>query len=255
MLFRRVLKHVTDQNWTAVFIDLVIVVIGVFLGIQVANWNETRELRNEEAGHLRALENDIAFSIANLETLLENFEQQQAVRERLYEFGRDPTMTLSPREIDGLLQGGLYNIQRIRVSQAAFDVLKNAGGFSAIGDPKLIAELQTLDALLVAAKSGEDEDFQITFMYSDAFLIEAADIENLLLHNTVGDYEVLEFVKGREEASMSIEDLRSTRLKNLVLYRAEITRGRMVRTRQLLDQYAKIQALIDARQIELGVSE
>ena len=39
MLLRRITKHVTDQNWFAVFIDFLIVVTGVFIGIQVANWN------------------------------------------------------------------------------------------------------------------------------------------------------------------------------------------------------------------------
>ena len=42
MLLRRLTKHVQDQNWFAVGIDFCIVVIGVFIGIQVANWNETR---------------------------------------------------------------------------------------------------------------------------------------------------------------------------------------------------------------------
>ncbi|MEL6694555.1 MAG: hypothetical protein AAFQ12_16245, partial [Pseudomonadota bacterium] len=42
MLLRRITKHVKEQNWFAVGIDFVIVVIGVFIGIQVANWNESR---------------------------------------------------------------------------------------------------------------------------------------------------------------------------------------------------------------------
>lgn len=42
MLLRRITKHVKEQNWFAVGIDFVIVVIGVFIGIQVSNWNETR---------------------------------------------------------------------------------------------------------------------------------------------------------------------------------------------------------------------
>ena len=42
MLLRRVTKHVKDQNWFAVGIDFCIVVIGVFIGIQVANWNEAQ---------------------------------------------------------------------------------------------------------------------------------------------------------------------------------------------------------------------
>ena len=36
MLLRRITKHITEQNWFAVFIDFLIVVVGVFIGIQVA---------------------------------------------------------------------------------------------------------------------------------------------------------------------------------------------------------------------------
>jgi hypothetical protein len=40
MLLRRITQHVQNQNWFAVFLDFLIVVVGVFIGIQVANWNE-----------------------------------------------------------------------------------------------------------------------------------------------------------------------------------------------------------------------
>ena len=40
MLLRRITEHVKAQNWTAVALDFFIVVIGVFIGIQVANWND-----------------------------------------------------------------------------------------------------------------------------------------------------------------------------------------------------------------------
>jgi len=42
MIFRRIKAHIEKENWFAVGIDFCIVVIGVFIGIQVANWNETR---------------------------------------------------------------------------------------------------------------------------------------------------------------------------------------------------------------------
>jgi len=48
MLLRSVIEHVRGQNWFAVFIDFLIVVVGVFIGIQVANWNEVRLNRLEE---------------------------------------------------------------------------------------------------------------------------------------------------------------------------------------------------------------
>ncbi len=42
MILRRVIQHVRKQEWTAIWIDLLIVVVGVFIGIQVSNWNEDR---------------------------------------------------------------------------------------------------------------------------------------------------------------------------------------------------------------------
>lgn len=42
MLLRRITTHIKDQNWFAVGLDFVIVVVGVFIGIQVANWNDAR---------------------------------------------------------------------------------------------------------------------------------------------------------------------------------------------------------------------
>ena len=47
MAVRRIREHVASHNWFAVLVDLVIVTIGVFIGIQVSNWNAARLERGE----------------------------------------------------------------------------------------------------------------------------------------------------------------------------------------------------------------
>ena len=42
MLVRRVSKYVNEQNWFAVWLDVIIVFLGVFIGLQADNWNEAR---------------------------------------------------------------------------------------------------------------------------------------------------------------------------------------------------------------------
>ena len=42
MRVRRIIEHIRQQHWTAIGIDLVIVVFGVFIGMQVSNWNQAR---------------------------------------------------------------------------------------------------------------------------------------------------------------------------------------------------------------------
>lgn len=42
MILRRLAENLKQQNWTAIWIEFVLLVAGVFLGIQVSNWNEQR---------------------------------------------------------------------------------------------------------------------------------------------------------------------------------------------------------------------
>jgi len=43
MLFRRISENLKAQSWTAVVLDLVIVMTGIFLGLQVSQWYEGRQ--------------------------------------------------------------------------------------------------------------------------------------------------------------------------------------------------------------------
>ena len=50
MILRRLTANLRAQNWTAIAIEFLIVVIGVFIGTQVANWNQERlEKRRDRA--------------------------------------------------------------------------------------------------------------------------------------------------------------------------------------------------------------
>lgn len=42
MILRRLTENLRAQNWTAITLELLIVIVGVFVGTQVSNWNQTR---------------------------------------------------------------------------------------------------------------------------------------------------------------------------------------------------------------------
>ncbi len=46
MLPRRIANNLKEQNWTAIGVELLVLVIGVFMGLQVDNWNDSRVERN-----------------------------------------------------------------------------------------------------------------------------------------------------------------------------------------------------------------
>jgi len=59
MILRRVIDHVRNQQWTAIGIDFVIVVLGVFVGIQVSNWNAERAESRRSAIFTERLKADL----------------------------------------------------------------------------------------------------------------------------------------------------------------------------------------------------
>ncbi|MBL0164131.1 MAG: hypothetical protein IPP82_10990 [Xanthomonadales bacterium] len=59
MILRRLTEHLKQQHWTAIGIELVIVVLGVFLGMQVSNWNEDRETNQKAAVFTERLKTDL----------------------------------------------------------------------------------------------------------------------------------------------------------------------------------------------------
>src|SRR6266496_5584290 len=52
-------QHLRDHNWVAAAVDLAIVVTGVFLGIEAANWNDARKERLEERRYYAQIIEDL----------------------------------------------------------------------------------------------------------------------------------------------------------------------------------------------------
>ncbi|MEM8984104.1 MAG: hypothetical protein AAGC71_13820 [Pseudomonadota bacterium] len=103
MLLRRITKHVKDQNWFAVGIDFVIVVIGVFIGIQVANWNDARTNKADLLNSLQRLDKEVVQNISLIDDVVEKYDDGAADRA----FGR----------------GALNNCDISAESQAALEAL------------------------------------------------------------------------------------------------------------------------------------
>ena len=58
MILRRLSQSLKEQNWTAIWIEFILLVTGVFLGIQVANWNATQQDHKREAEFIKRLDSD-----------------------------------------------------------------------------------------------------------------------------------------------------------------------------------------------------
>ena len=75
MLLRRVITHVRRQEWTAIVIDFLIVVVGVFIGIQVSNWNDERLREKTAQTYIERIRDDLRANVDDLQQRLAYFSQ------------------------------------------------------------------------------------------------------------------------------------------------------------------------------------
>lgn len=90
MILRRVTQHVREQNWTAIAIDFVIVVVGVFLGIQIGNLNAQRIEAQRRGQIIDALGTNLTDAISVQERFVAEIESGLSEWDRAYERGEAP---------------------------------------------------------------------------------------------------------------------------------------------------------------------
>jgi hypothetical protein len=88
MIPRRLYAHVKAHDWFAVAVDFVIVVLGVFVGMQVNNWNEARVFAEHERALLTELRAEMEVAIDDTQALKTYFNGVSAAGERALAFLR-----------------------------------------------------------------------------------------------------------------------------------------------------------------------
>ena len=69
MIVRRIAESIRKHDWFSVAVETLIVVLGVFIALQVHNWNEARGDRDRETIHLASLADDIRSDIADIDEI------------------------------------------------------------------------------------------------------------------------------------------------------------------------------------------
>ena len=141
MILRRVVEHAKTQNWFAVTLDFLIVVMGVFVGIEVANWNQARQDRQEERRYYGQLLIDLRADVetfSRAERLTDMYDgAAQLVIDRLG--GKDP-----PHESPGRMATAIHHAGWVYIpyaSRGTYNELVSTGNLGLLRNPELKSEI------------------------------------------------------------------------------------------------------------------
>ena len=141
MLFRRIRDHVRRHDWFAVGIDLAVVIVGIYRGVQVAAWDENRRLLAQHEDYLSRLVDDLRDDVEEA-GIVDRINRLGAQRiDWIEEFlqGGSPTL-----ERDFQMQDffSLTNTRRIILRRNTFDEMQSSGKFGPlVDDPELRNDL------------------------------------------------------------------------------------------------------------------
>jgi hypothetical protein len=126
MILRRVMQHVRDQNWFAVGIDFVIVVVGVFIGIQVANWNEALAEKRRLGHQLVSLHAEFTENLGRFDAYQQRLEGQIADITVLRRVVAGEATGASSSDVDRMLMNA-FGVAVFTVDRTTLDELKQNG--------------------------------------------------------------------------------------------------------------------------------
>ena len=149
--------HLREQNWFALAAEFVIVVLGVFLGLQAANWNEERQEREDEEAILLRLKDETA-------TLLEVVREEHAVlKAKVDHYARAQTViftsseqrSLTPSECSAVAGSHIYRRESDQLP--VLEEMLSTGRFDRLTDEELKSQLRRYILFRDRQRANHDE--------------------------------------------------------------------------------------------------
>jgi hypothetical protein len=193
MILRRVIAHVRRQEWTAIAIDFVIVVIGVVVGIQVSNWNEEFETRKKAEIYTARLMSDLANEAFGYQALIEYLGDVLDNAERAIDSLTGDAVLSDEQFLISAYRASMYAFAERQ--RATFDELISTGEIGLIADLKLRQTaifIYNTPTFALITESGRDSEFREIFRKTVPAKIQRALLKNCGDRSSIpGDYESL----------------------------------------------------------------
>ncbi len=195
-MIRRIFQNIRKQDWTAVVIELVVVILGVFIGVQVSNWNADLETERKAALFTSRLKADLREEAWGYEVQVGYYGQ--VLRNAIA--AEDALAGRAPLSDEALLVAAYratqYNAYIRR--RATYDELTSTGDIGLIRDTQLrelAMRTYTAEVFSEIVDHGRGSEFRIAFRKAIARDVQTALNEHCGDHIVpIGDYAAIDQV-------------------------------------------------------------
>ncbi len=104
MILRRLAEAIAEQNWFTVILEVLIVVVGIFIGLQADDWNQERRDRIDEQLYLAELMEDFEANQTSLDQMTEQLKEILVAMNGLMEQSALEAPTWSVQELNAAIR-------------------------------------------------------------------------------------------------------------------------------------------------------
>jgi hypothetical protein len=243
MLLRRFILHVRQQQWFAVTLDLVVVVLGVFVAFQVDRWYEAQQAESRALAHFDSLAADFAQNRERLLKAIGYADRQISAALALRNEARRAEAVLSIPELNRLYSetSGLPTFEAV---DFAYRNLINSGELAGIKDLELRERLAEFYASYELTKV-----MQTTQELQYVNVIQPYTIRNLDYAASGRPGSATETERQSLEPLINpgliLEAMRTKEFENIVVAQWERAIDMRSNYRELLDSVTHIQAILE----------
>ena len=156
MIIRRLATAVRRQDWFIVLVEIAIVFVGIFLGLQADDWAEERQDRQREQAALERLFYETHDALELLERMLEGSRRRNQLRRNAVQFADSDAPV---PDDDLMLRVGLNTLAQfppIDIVTIAYDELKSSGQMQLIRSTELREQIARFHTDLGSANTYQE---------------------------------------------------------------------------------------------------
>jgi hypothetical protein len=174
MLLRRIASAFRNQDWTTATVEFVIVVAGIFVGLQVDSWNSDRTDRNNERVILNQLHSDFTANAASLGNFADRHEQM--VEELTFSLDTLTQGELPEAAVRRFRNAfiSMYQLPSVNATMGGYDTVIASGDLAILTDHELKSRLAQLSANI-------DEESGMTDYFRDIYLLNREHTRDAVL--------------------------------------------------------------------------
>ena len=162
-IFRRVRHKLLSENKLSKYLiyalgEIVLVVIGILIALQINNLNEQRKQKNLEQNYLRSLKKEFENNLIEVDRVIELTAKLHDNAQEMAKYTGPKLLNITEKKFGELYFGTINSEVQYRPGSGVLNEIINSGKLNIFQNKGLKNALATLDAMLLQIRFQENEE-------------------------------------------------------------------------------------------------